>query len=72
MHELNLVKGEGPYEVVLHHNAHGDTYGQMSDGMIAFRLDQLPDTGDETVDLTVRWMSFSGEKSATFKYRTRK
>lgn len=72
VHELNLVKGEGPYEVVLHHNAHGDTYGQMSDGMIAFRLDQLPDTGDETVDLTVRWMSFSGEKSATFKYRTRK
>ena len=72
VHVLNLVKGEKDYEVILHHDAQGDTQGYMSDGMIAFRLDKLPDTERETVNLTVKWNSFSGEKSTTFKYCTRK
>ena len=71
-HVLNLVKGDGPYEVVLRHNANGDTQGYPADGMIAFRLDQLPDTQGKEVLLTVRWQSFTGERTATFKYRTRK
>ena len=70
-HELNLVKGSNPYEVVLHHNANGDKSGILKDGLIAFRLDALPDTQGKTVDLTVKWNSFSGEKTATFKYRSR-
>ena len=69
--ELNLVKGSNPYEVVLHHNANGDKSGILKDGLIAFRLDALPDTQGKTVDLTVKWNSFSGEKTATFKYRSR-
>ena len=70
-HELNLVKGSNPYEVVLHHNANGDKSGILKDGLIAFRLDALPDTQGKTVDLTVKWNSFSGEKTTTFKYRSR-
>ncbi|WP_025883209.1 NigD1/NigD2 family lipoprotein [Segatella paludivivens] len=70
-HELNLVKGSSPYEVVLHHNANGDKSGILKDGLIAFKLDSLPDTEGKTVDLTVKWNSFSGEKTATFKYRSR-
>jgi hypothetical protein len=44
----------------------------LSDGHIAFRLDALPDTRGDIVDLKVNWTSFSGPKSAIFKYRSRK
>lgn len=71
-HVLNLVKGKNDYEVVLYHDAKEDFGGYVADGVIAFRLDQLPDTNGETVDLTLRWKSFSGEKAAVFKYKTRK
>lgn len=70
-HQLNLVKGVNPYEVVLHHNANGDKNGILKDGLIAFKLDSLPDTKGKTVDLTVKWNSFSGGKTAIFKYRSR-
>ena len=71
-HVLNLVKGDAPYEVVLRHNAKGDTQGYPADGMMAFRLDKLPDTEGKTVLLTVKWKSFDGERKAQFKYCTRK
>ena len=32
----------------------------------------LPDTQGKTVDLTLKWQSFSGMKSVTFKYKSRK
>ena len=44
----------------------------VRDGLVAFRLIGLPDTGGKEEELTVKWKSFSGEKSAKFKYRTRK
>lgn len=75
VHEVNLLTGtdpDDPYTVEFRHNAHGDTYGEWGDGIVAFRLDQLPDTNGETVDLTLKWQSFSGEKSAKFKYCTKK
>lgn len=71
-HVLNLVKGKNDYEVVLYHDAKEDFGGYVADGVIAFRLDQLPDTKGETVDLTLRWKSFTGDKAAVFKYKTRK
>ena len=54
------------------HNAFGDTNGRMGDGLVAFKLDGLPDTQGKTVKLTLKWNSFSGEKSAEFDYCTRK
>lgn len=74
-HYVNLITGlnpENPYEVEFRHNADGDTYGFVRDGIVAFRLDGLPDTNGKTVKLTLKWRSFSGEKSAQFNYRTRK
>ena len=71
-HAINLVKGDKPYEVVLHHNAFGDTRGFVSDGLVAFSLKDLPDTQGKSVDLTLKWQSFSGMKSVKFKYTTRK
>lgn len=72
VHYINLVKGSGPYEVVLHQDARGDTlYGYPADAVMAFRLDKLPDTKGKYVDLTMKYRSYSGEKSIKFKYRTR-
>lgn len=69
-HVLNLVK-TGDYTVELRHDAKGDKYGTVRDGLVAFRLSDLPDTQGKPVDLTVKWQSFSGEKSVKFKYKSR-
>lgn len=72
-HTLNLVTiGDGGnYTVRLCHNANGDTGQTVGDALIAFRLDQLPDTENKYVDLTLTWNSFSGPKQTTFKFCTR-
>lgn len=74
-HFVNLLLGqnpENPYEVEFRHNAYGDTYGETGDGLVAFKLDELPDTEGKTVKLKLKWKSFSGDKSAEFDYCTRK
>ena len=74
-HFVNLLLGqnpENPYEVEFRHNAYGDTYGKTDDGLVAFKLDELPDTEGKTVKLKLKWKSFSGDKSAEFDYCTRK
>lgn len=79
-HLMNLVTGtnpENPYEVVFHHKIeNGDMASGMyppmyGDGIVAFRLNSLPDTKGEKVKLTVKWNSFQGEKSHDFTYCTR-
>ncbi len=73
-HSLNLITGlnpDDPYEVCLKHDANGDYSSASGDAMVAFRLDGLPDTQGETVKLTLRFDSFSGEKTVKFDYRTR-
>lgn len=74
-HFVNLLLGQNPdnpYEVEFRHNAYGDTYGNPDDGLVAFKLDELPDTEGKTVKLKLKWKSFSGDKSAEFDYCTRK
>lgn len=71
-HFVNLLLGQNPYEVEFRHNAYGDTYGETGDGLVAFKLDELPDTEGKTVKLKLKWKSFSGDKSAEFDYCTRK
>lgn len=73
-HFVNLISTnnpEDPYEVEFRHNAYGDTYGQAGDGLVAFSLASLPDTEGKTVKLTLKWHSFTGEKSVQFDYCTR-
>ena len=74
VHRVNLVTGtdpSDPYKVVFYHDAGGDYYGEAGDGLVAFRLDGIPDTFGKSVDLTLEWQSFSGIKTAKFKYRSR-
>ena len=74
VHSVNLVTGsdpDDPYKVVFYHDAGGDRLGQTGDALVAFRLEDLPDTKGQTVDLTLEWNSFSGTKTAKFPYCTR-
>lgn len=74
VHYVNLVptnNPENPFEVEFFHDANGDHAGRKGDGLVAFKLDGLPDTNGETVKLKLKWKSFGGEKSAEFDYQTR-
>lgn len=74
-HFVNLLSTQNPhnpYEVEFRHNAYGDTSGEPKDGLVAFKLDALPEIKDEAVKLTLKWHSYSGEKSAEFELRPQK
>lgn len=74
-HFVNLLlapEEDNPYVVEFRHNAEGDVYGDVSDALVAFKLTDLPDTEGKTVKLTLKWKSFTGDKSATFDYCTQK
>ncbi len=70
-HTLRLVR-TGDDTVTLYHDANKDIKGRVGDGLIAFRLNDLPDTKGKYKNITLKWTSFSGEKKVTFKYKTRK
>ena len=74
-HRVTLVHrtdADDPYTVEFLHNANGDTNGQVADGMVAFRLDDCFNEGNKPIEITLKWKSYSGEKSAKFKYIPRK
>ena len=74
-HRMTLVHrtdAEDPYAVEFLHDANGDTNGQVADGMVAFRLDDSFNEGNDPIEITLKWKSYSGEKSAKFKYTPRK
>lgn len=76
-HIVNLVAtptADNAYVVTFYQNAQGDTIGGVpTDALVAFDLGStLPDTQGKTVDLVLKWNSYSGAKQATFKYCTRK
>ena len=89
-HDVNLIYTGDPsatedsekYVVEFMHNAHGDNYGNLVEGYVAFRLDEiegpdgtlagLPDTEGKTVKLTLKWNSIrNGARSVQFDYCTR-
>lgn len=72
IHTLRLVRmNDGSLR--LFHDANGDAKGTVSDGIIAFRLNDVPkpEDGSKYENITLKWTSFSGEKSHTFKYKYR-
>lgn len=73
-HYVNLIptnNPENPYEVEFRHDANGDINGRVGDGLVAFKLDNLPDTEGETVKLKLIYKSFNTTKSIEFDYKTR-
>lgn len=71
-HLVNLVADNAskPYELTFHHK--GNTNGPVGYGLVAFKLSDLPDTNGKTVDVKLKWTSFSGPKEVTFKYCTQR
>lgn len=74
-HRVSLVHRtdvNSPYVVEFFHDANGDTEGTVSDGIVAFRLGEKFNEGSEPIEITLKWTSYSGEKTAKFKYLPRK
>ena len=89
-HDVNLIYTGNPdatedsekYVVEFRHNANGDNYGNLAEGYVAFRLDEiegkdgttegLADSEGKTVKLTLKWISIRyGDRSVLFDYCTR-
>ncbi len=73
-HVLNLVTGtnpKNPYELELRHDAKGDRNGRWGDALIAFNLNKLPGANAGNAKIKLKWMSFTGEKSAEFEIKMR-
>lgn len=73
--ELHLLTGRNahdPYELILYGYpwVSNSNTKMPSDGLIAYKLDNLPPTGGEVKIVTLRWFSPTGWKSAQFYYRT--
>lgn len=66
------VSPSDPHELRLKHDLNGDTSIILSEGIAAFRLDEiLGDSVSEGDTLTLKWLSFSGDKSAQIRYSGR-
>lgn len=75
-HRLNLVhraEADTAYLVQLYHDA-GDRpgQGQVADDIVAFRLGDEFNRPDTAITVMLKWQSYSGTKTHTFKYRPRK
>lgn len=72
-HYLNLVKmenAESPYELEFRHNAYDDPQTSEGQGLVAFRLNSLPDTNGKTVKLKIKYRSFEGDKVVELDYNS--
>ncbi len=72
-HIVNLVHRSDvntPYYFTLYHNAQGDTYGEVGDAVVAFKLpDMGPANGEREQMLTLEWQSYTGTKTVRFRFR---
>ena len=61
------------YELILYGSPYVSNSNVLmpSDGLIAFKLDNLPPTGGEVKIVTLRWFSPTGWKQAQFYYQTK-
>ena len=62
------------YHFFLVHDAHGDTEGSLTDGIVCFPVENLlPDTGGETVTLSLTYLNLKNTSTTlTVDYRTQK
>lgn len=74
-HDFYLVSGEDsadPYSLRLIQDSHSDAKDELSEGVICFDINSLPDTGDETKTITLYWLKLDGTTGkASFEFKTR-
>lgn len=75
VHYVNLLTGvnpDNPYELLLCHNANGDTPVHVGDALIAFNLrDVMAGADTDKVKFTLRWNSFNGMKKLEFDLKSK-
>ena len=75
-YDFYLVSGTDPadpYTLELRHNANGDRKEEAGEGIINFDINSLPDTGDSSVYITLKWTNNVGiAQKANFGFKTRK
>lgn len=71
-HFVNVIqpKSDEPYTLEFRHNAYDDPAVSAREGIVCFRLDNLPSTEGKTVPLKVRIKTFEGDKEYTLDYKT--
>ena len=71
-HTFSLYPTASPYGYRLFHDAHGDTGGSLTDGIICFPVGALlPDTGGETVTLSLDYLNLQNTPTRlTVDYRS--
>lgn len=73
-HDFSLVcqDTENPYSLFLVQDSHGDGQDEQAEGIICFDINKLPDTGGETVKLTLNWIKLDGTPgTANFEFKSR-
>ncbi len=73
-HYLNLIPktdSSNPYALEFRHHAFDDPKTTEQEGLVAFRLNDLPSTDGETVKLQLTYLSYEGEKTIELDYKTR-
>lgn len=74
-HSVNLLPAgdeENAYQVEFRHNAYNDSPQTAVPGIVCFDLSDLPDTEGETVKLTIKVRTFSGNKTYELEYNSEK
>lgn len=72
-HLISLIQDQEvntPYALELRHQAYGDGALYAAEGLVAFDLSSLPDTGGKTVDLVINVNTFDGEQSYKLAYNS--
>lgn len=75
IHYVNLLTGgndDNAYEVEFRHDAKGDTKGHWGDALVAFKLPESIMANGNTGTLTLKYKSYSGEKTVQFDMETGK
>ena len=70
-HRVNLMRvddEDGMATFEFRHDAGGHTAGNTADGIVAFYLDLEKDINRTPRTIKIKWKSFTGAKSQTFKY----
>lgn len=72
-HLISLIQNQEvntPYVLELRHQAYGDNALYAAEGLVAFDLSSLLNTGGQTVELTIKVNTFEGEKSYKLAYNS--
>ncbi len=72
-HLLNLLQPDpsNPYLLELRHHAYDDPATTLQEGLVAFKLSELPETNGEIRKISLKYLSYSGERTIELHYKSK-